>query len=148
MPAIVVPKRFCGPPNSANGGYFSGLVASLSTETVTVRLMKPPPLDTGFEAEISEKDGGITVTHGGDLIAQARLGPPLVLEPPVPPSYVETLDASVHYPGFKEHPYPTCFVCGTERARGDGLRVFAGPVAGREIFAAPWVPDPSLDSGD
>ena len=28
------------------------------------------------------------------------------------------------------------------------MRVFAGPVAGREIFAAPWVPDASLDRGD
>jgi hypothetical protein len=28
------------------------------------------------------------------------------------------------------------------------LRVFAGPVNGRQVFAAPWVPDASLDRGD
>jgi hypothetical protein len=145
---LAIAKRFCGPPTSANGGYFCGLVASLSTETLTVRLMKPPPLDTGLDAEESPEDGVITVRHGQDVIAQARRSVPPDLNVPVPPSYVETLDASVGYPGFSDHPYPTCFVCGTQRERGDGLRVFAGPVLGREIFAAPWVPDASLDRGD
>ena len=31
-------------------------------------------------------------------------------------------------------------VCGPERAVGDGLRIFPGPVAGRRLVAAPWVP--------
>lgn len=146
--SLVIAKRFCGPPNSANGGYFCGLVAALSSETLTVRLMKPPPLDTALEAEVSSADGGVTVRQGTDVIAQARVTPPLELEVPVAPSYVETLDASLHYPGLTEHPFPTCFVCGTQRQRGDGMRVFAGPVTGREVFAAPWVPDRSLDGGD
>jgi hypothetical protein len=148
MATLAIAKRFCGPPASANGGYFCGLVASLAPETLTVRLMKPPPLDTGLEAIESAEDGVITVRQGDDVIAQARRSPPLEMEVPVPPSYVETLDASVRYPGFTEHPFPTCFVCGPQRERGDGLRVFAGPVLGREIFAAPWVPDASLDRGD
>ncbi len=148
MTSLLVAKRFCGPPDSANGGYFCGLVAALAPDLVTVRLMKPPPLDIALEAEISAADDLITVRHGIDVVAQARPASALDLVPPVPPSYVETLDASVHYPGFSEHPFPTCFVCGTQRERGDGLRVFAGPVAGREIFAAPWVPDASLDGGD
>ena len=148
MTSLIVAKRFCGPPNSANGGYFCGLVAALSPDLVTVRLMKPPPLDTPLDAEISESDGSITIRQGVDVVAQARRASGLDLEPPVPPSYVETLDASLHYPGFSEHPFPTCFVCGTQRERGDGLRVFAGPVTGREIFAAPWVPSASLDDGN
>ncbi len=147
MTALAIAKRFCGPPNSANGGYFCGLVASLAPNTLTVRLMKPPPLDTGLDAE-TQADGTLVVRHGADVVAQARLSPPLTLDPPVPPSYLEALDASVRYPGFAEHPFPTCFVCGPQRARGDGLRVFAGAVNGREIFAAPWVPDASLDRGD
>ncbi len=148
MTTLAIAKRFCGPPASANGGYFCGLVASLSPDTLTVRLMKPPPLETALYAEVLPEEGIITVRHGADVIAQARRSAPLVLDPPVPPSYVETLDASVRYPGFVEHPFPMCFVCGPARARGDGLRVFAGPVTGREIFAAPWVPDASLDRGD
>lgn len=146
MTELFVARRFCGPPNSSNGGYFCGLVAALSTNTLTVRLMKPPPLDTPLHAVMME-NGGIEVRHGESVIAQARAGE-LVVDPPVPPSYVETLDASLKYAGFTEHPFPTCFVCGTERARGDGLRVFAGPVEGRELVAAPWVPHASLDGGD
>ena len=147
MTALAIAKRFCGPPTSANGGYFCGLVASLAPDTLTVRLMKPPPLDTPLDAE-SLPDGTLVVRNGTEVIAQARRADPLILETPVPPSYLEALDASVRYPGFAEHPFPTCFVCGPHRPRGDGLRVFAGPVNGRTVFAAPWVPDASLDRGD
>jgi hypothetical protein len=146
MPTIIVARRYCGPPESANGGYFCGMVAALSAQTLTVRLLKPPPLDTPLEA-VEQDDGGIVVRHGEEIISQARVAT-LDLEPPTPPSYVETLDASLKYPGFAEHPFPTCFVCGPQRSRGDGMRVFAGPVAGGDLFAAPWVPDVSLDRGD
>jgi len=146
MTSFVVANRFRGPANSSNGGYFCGLVAALSPQTLTVRLMKPPPLDTELSV-VELEDGVLAIRNGEDTIGQAR---PAVLEldSPLPPSYVETLDASLKYAGFKDHPYPTCFVCGTSRARGDGLRLFAGPVAGREIVAAPWIPDASLDQGN
>lgn len=146
MTTLTIAKRFCGPAQSSNGGYFSGLVAALSPQTLTVRLMKPPPLDTPLEA-VEQEDGGIAVRNGEVLIAQARVSSLALDPPPEPPSYVEALDASLKYAGFTEHPFPTCFVCGTQRSRGDGMRVFAGPVAGREIVAAPWVPDRSLDGG-
>src|SRR5690606_16223453 len=32
--------------------------------------------------------------------------------------------------GFTTHPFPTCFVCGPERAEGDGLRLFPGRLPG------------------
>lgn len=146
MTELTIAKRFCGPPASSNGGYFCGLVAALSAKTLTVRLVKPPPLDTPLEA-VELEDGGIEVRHGEVVIARARVSE-LVVEPPAPPSYVDTLDASLKYAGFVEHPFPTCFVCGTQRSRGDGMRVFAGPVAGRELVAAPWVPHASLDNGE
>jgi hypothetical protein len=146
MTELLVAKRFCGPPASSNGGYFCGLVAALSDRTLTVRLVKPPPLDTPMQVTRLE-DGGIEVRDGETIIARARVAD-LIVDPPEPPSYVETLDASVKYAGFSEHPFPSCFVCGTQRARGDGMRVFAGPVAGREIVAAPWVPHMSLDNGE
>ncbi len=146
MTTLTIAKRFCGPPTSSNGGYFCGLVAALSPDTLTVRLLKPPPLETSLEV-VELEAGGLAVRQGETLIAQARISE-LVLVPPEPPTYVEALDASLKYAGFTEHPFPTCFVCGTRRARGDGLRVFAGPVAGRDIVAAPWVPDRSLDRGD
>ena len=67
---------------------------------------------------------------------------------PPPPDYVQALEASRRFVGLKRHPFPTCFVCGTERARGDGLRIFAGAVSGRELVAGTWVPDASLSAGD
>jgi hypothetical protein len=143
---VTIAKRFCGPPASSNGGYFCGLVSALSHDTRTVRLMKPPPLDAGLDV-VEREDGVLAILHGEVIVGQSRPAT-LELDAPVPPSYVETLDASLHYAGFSEHPFPTCFVCGPKRTRGDGLRVFAGPVAGREIVAAPWVPDASLDAGD
>src|SRR5262245_34963564 len=120
MPTLTIAKRFCGPPHSANGGFFCGSVAALSAETLTVRLLKPPPLETALEATGLE-DGGITVRHGDVLVAEARIGT-LDLTPPEPPGYLQTLDASLKYAGFVEHPFPTCFVCGPQRARGDGSR--------------------------
>ena len=46
MKTLTIATRFCGPPASANGGYFAGMVAMLASRTVTVRLLMPPPLDT------------------------------------------------------------------------------------------------------
>ena len=48
------------------------------------------------------------------------------------------------YPGLGNHPFPTCFACGPDRAEGDGLRIFPGPVGGasgdRGYVASLWVP--------
>ncbi len=38
------------------------------------------------------------------------------------------------------HPFPTCFACGPRRLEGDGLRLFAGRIPGRDIFATAWTP--------
>jgi hypothetical protein len=50
------------------------------------------------------------------------------------------------YPGLRQHPFPTCFGCGTQREEGDGLRIFPGPVTADEgpRLAATWTPHPSL----
>lgn len=141
-----VPARFRGPASSANGGYFAGLVSSLSDSVVAVRLLRPPPLDRDLEARV-HADGRIEVLDGTLPVAQARPAQ-LDLVAPAAPDYVEVLDASLHFTGFHAHPFPECFVCGTARARGDGLRLFPGPLPGRGAVAAPWVPDPSLDAGD
>ena len=44
-----------------------------------------------------------------------------------------------------------CFVCGPDRTPGDGLRLFAGPLARQNAngaFAVPWMPDASLAAAD
>jgi hypothetical protein len=145
MKTLTIASRFCGPAASSNGGYFAGLVATLASRTLQVRLLKPPPLNV--ELTVRELDeGALQVLRGEDAIGEAR---PAVLKldaPPVP-DYLEAVEASRHYAGFRHHRFPTCFVCGTQRVRGDGLRIFAGPLPERGVVAAPWVPDASLDGG-
>lgn len=143
---LIIPGRFRGPADSANGGYFAGCVAARAGRTVTVRLLRPPPLDTPFET-VELADGTLAVMSGTERIGEARESA-LELDPREPPSYFEAVEASRGYAGFSHHRFPTCFVCGTRRARGDGMKIFAGPIAERDLVAAPWVPDVSLDRGD
>jgi len=146
MATVIIPRRFCGPPDSANGGYFAGTVAALAGSTVAVRLLQPPPLDT--ELQVTDAGGGNLEVHcGSELIASAR---PDRIRPPdvAAPAYLEAVEASRHYVGFSRHAFPTCFGCGPQRARGDGLRIFPGRIGASALFAAPWVADGSLDAGD
>lgn len=148
MRSIIVAPRFCGPPESANGGYIAGLIASLASDVVRVRLVKPPPL--GVDLQVHESGGGdYELRHGEDLVAQATPAQ-LTLVPPPAPTYEQALEASTRYAGFADNnPFPTCFVCGPQRPRGDGLRIFAGPLDERgSVVAGVWSPDASLDQGD
>ncbi|HEY7963074.1 MAG TPA: hypothetical protein VID49_03080 [Steroidobacteraceae bacterium] len=144
MHTLTIPARFCGPPTSANGGYFAGAVAVLAARTVAVRLLSPPPLDT--ELAVRGADGQLEVLHGTTRVGETSAAR-LELEALPAPDYLTAVEASRHYAGFRAHRFPTCFVCGTQRARGDGLRIFAGPLASG-VVAAPWVPDAALDAGD
>jgi hypothetical protein len=146
---LTVAPRFCGPPGSANGGYFAGLVAALADVPVRVRLRRPPPLSAAMPAELSA-GGRIVVRHGAEVIAEAR-PEALALAVPAGVSRLAAVEASLRYRGLQQHAFPRCFVCGPQRARGDGLRLFAGPVAGRDepgLVASPWIPDSSLALGD
>jgi hypothetical protein len=146
MKTITIATRYCGPPASANGGYFAGMVATHASQTVTVRLLKPPPLEKPFAVE--QGPGGVLrVLDGGEAVGEARPAS-LALPTGRRPEYLEAVEASRRYAGFRYHRFPTCFVCGTQRVRGDGLRIFAGPIPELGVVAAPWVPDASLDGGD
>ena len=146
MTTLTIAPRFCGPAASSNGGYFAGLVATLASRTVSVRLLKPPPLSTPLSVR-ELADGTLQVLEGDEPVGEARSAD-LTLDAPPAPEYLEAVEASRHYAGFRHHRFPSCFVCGTQRVRGDGLRIFAGPLPERGIVAAPWVPDASLDRGD
>ncbi len=107
-----------------------------------VRLRKPPPLDVPMDVSRQES-GRIEVRRGEELIAEAE---PFQFDLQVPagPSYAEALNASRSYVGFHHHPFPTCFVCGPQRERGDGLRIFPGSYGDSGIMIGPWMPDESL----
>jgi hypothetical protein len=146
---LTIDPRFNGPPDSGNGGYTCGRLAGfVEAPAVEVTLRLPPPIGRGLEVEHSD-EGGARLVDGESLIAEAR---PTEVPAEAPPA-VECGEAAMAADDspFLEvamHPFPTCFVCGPKRAEGDGLRIFAGPVAQRDVFAAPWTPDPGLANPD
>ena len=130
---MIIPPRYNGPPDSANGGYACGLVSEALGGGFEVMLRRPPPL--GVDLDLI----GHELRQGDIVIAEARRAAPFVFEAPAPVSVEEAEEASTRYAGFHHHAYPTCFTCGP--ARDDGLRIFPGPVEGRErLVAAPWTP--------
>ena len=138
---LEIPKRFCGPPNSGNGGYVCGLLAKHLTGTVVVRLKAPPPLNTTLRLEWTNESARLL--NGSVVVAEAKSFE-LRLEPPSNPTMAQAEQAAADFAGFKSHLFPGCFVCGPDRAAGDGLRIFAGPLPGQNLHAAPWVPHSSL----
>ena len=78
------------------------------------------------------------------MVASARIvDPELDAVDEVPPDVAAS--AMLGFPGLVKHPFPTCFACGPDRADGDGLRIFPGPVEGnRGHVASLWVPAPTL----
>lgn len=142
-----IDTRFNGPPTSANGGYAAGVAASELEGTVTATLRRPPPLDTVLEAR-REGDRVSLVGADGELIVEAEPAS-LDLDVPDPVDLETATEAATRYPAYDEHIFPRCFVCGPERERGDGLRIFSGPVEDVEgTWAAPWTPDASLARPD
>lgn len=130
-----IPARFNGPPGSGNGGWSAGAFARACGlgGIVEVTLRVPPPLDT----EMAYADGAFHAPDGTLVASVAAVDDAGEPVPPVPAG--EAALASKAYPGFSGHPFPTCYVCGPERA--DGLRLFPGNLPDGRT-AAPWtVPD-------
>ena len=139
-------ERFRGPPASANGGYACGAIAGLLGGGVEVTLRRPPPL--GRPLRLLRADDRTAVVYDGDeLVAEAHPAT-VALGLPSTASLAEARAAAGRYPLFQGHPFPTCFTCGPDRAAGDGLRIFPGPLPGGELWAAPWTPDRSVADRD
>jgi hypothetical protein len=148
---ILIDRRFCGPQDSGHGGYTCGVVAAHVQGPAEVTLRRPPPLGTSL-AVVEGEGGSVRVLDGDELIAEGdRRDEDLGVDVPDPVDVTEAEAAGaashlVQHP--EEHPFPTCFVCGPQRAAGDGMRVIVGPVAGREIAADAWTPAVDLaDAG-
>jgi hypothetical protein len=153
MPSIMIDKRFRGPPNSGNGGYVCGLIAGHIDGSAEITLRAPPPLGQPLDI-VAGADGAVELRVGETIVATGRPAQIEVSDIPAA-SYFEAEDAvSRTSHDESSHPLPTCFVCGPGRARGDGLRLFAGPLAARAgqkktgIFAVSWIPDGSLAGDD
>lgn len=135
--SLSIPRRFNGPLESGNGGYCSGVVASILKGAAEVSLRRPVPLETPLDV-VREDDGGVHVLDGDTLVAEARSAPELEVEVPAPVSPHEARLAAARYRGRSDGVFSRCFVCG--RAREDAFGVFAGAVEGRQLVASPWTP--------
>ena len=141
---VTLPTRFCGPPDSANGGYTAGTLARFISGAAEVTLRRPPPLDRPLLVEREAR--GVVLRDGDAVVAEASAST-VDVEVPQPVDLDTAATASLSSP-FRDttiHPFPTCFTCGPAREQGDGLRLFAGRVPGTDCFATPWTP---TDVGD
>ncbi len=141
---MIIARRFRGPPESANGGYACGAVASiLGGGAVEATLRKPPPIDRELVGEFVD---GRAVLRDGEVIVAEAVPTTVELDAPAPVSFEDAERAARGFPSMTNHMFPMCFVCGPDR--DDGLRIFPGAVEGREVAAAPWIPDASLAGPD
>lgn len=157
MTTIIIPARFRGPPRSGNGGYVSGVVASVLTDNqhaladqqaAEVTLRAPIPLDQPMAAERVESR--VVVRQGEKLIAEAQLAT-LQMDIPAAPTWDEALAVREQSPSLKVglHPFfpeqgprtgfhPICVCCGAELGPADGLHVYAAAIPHRSLVAAAW----------
>jgi len=138
---VIIKRRFCGPPQSGNGGYVCGLLGDALGGAATVRLFRPPPLEKQLTLTLQE--GEAQLLDGDQLVAKGWRDEVAVTCPSLP-EFADSVAAARHFSGFTEHAFPGCFVCGPERASGDGLRIFPGHLPDSPVVAAPWIPDASL----
>ena len=137
----MIDRRFRGPPEAANGGYASGVLAQRLDGVVEVTLRAPVPLETALE--IASDERGLTLGEGDTVLAEARRAE-LELKVPDPVSVEEAAAAAQRSRAFEKHPFPGCFGCGPEREGDDGLRMFPGTIQERSIAACTWTPHESL----
>jgi hypothetical protein len=138
--ALTIAERYCGPAGSGHGGYVAGLLAAFASEPVNVSIRRPVPLASALDVS-GDASGRLELRSGAVLIAEAK--PETVsVAVPDPVSYAQAQEFSRAFTGFRAHPAPGCFGCGTER--DDGLRIYPGPDPESGRVAAPWQPAPAL----
>lgn len=129
-----IAARYCGPPDSGNGGVTCGLLAEyVDAPVVEVTLRRPPPLDTDLRL-----DGG--ALYDEDLLVATAVPAELDVTAPTAVPLQRAIDAASAYEGRSAHPFPTCFVCGIDREPPDALGLRPGPVGGG-VLAAVWTPE-------
>src|SRR3954469_17764052 len=144
---VLIPRRFNGPPASANGGYACGLVARhLGRGPAEVSLRSPPPLATALEL-VRAADGSVLLRHRDRLVAEGRSAGALDLEPPVRPTVAAAREALRRHPWLNgRHPVSDCYVCGA--GRHDGLGLTFGELRGHDgVTAALLIADETVPHG-
>ena len=65
---VIIDERFCGPPQSGNGGYVCGVLARLIDGPAEVSLRRPPPLGRPLEVQ-RLGEGSVALRDGDTVIA-------------------------------------------------------------------------------
>src|SRR5215469_13831456 len=146
---IRIARRFCGPPETGNGGYSAGTLASLLPGACECTLRKPIPLERDLKTESFDQHARLLADS--EVIIEA-VSTEINIELHDPIAFEQADRAMAESPALGDsHPFPTCFTCGPKRELGDGLRIFPGRLPGGNgegsAFAASWIPDSSLTNG-
>jgi hypothetical protein len=136
---INISSRFCGPIDSANGGYTCGILSNAIEGTAEVTLRHPPPINKVME--IKQEEENYFVLYDQDRVIAEAKPAELELVPPRPPNIEVAELSTIKEEDIEDHYFPDCFVCGPKRKPGDGLRIFPGPVKDEAYIAAAWIPD-------
>jgi hypothetical protein len=141
---LTIDPGFAGMPGVAHGGYVAGLLTvALGASGTRARLRRPVP--TGRALQIEHAAGAqIELRNRERLLAEGAAADVLVRVPDA----VSAREAEAATQRFADlaHPFPMCVCCGPDHA--GGLHVFPGPVAGRGVVAAHWVPSERLAGAD
>lgn len=131
----MIDHRYRGPQGSGNGGYSAGRLAAFVDGPAEVTLRLPPPLERPLA--VAREDGRVLLLDGDAIVAEARPARPDV-EPPAPVTAAEAEDAASRHVRWGGDNFSECFSCGVRP--DDGLCIHVGPVAGRDLHGAPWLP--------
>ncbi len=137
---ITFDPRFNGPPDSCNGGYCAGTIASYIGGPVEVTIKKQVPVGVELRVEVEETAG---LFHGSVLLAEGKKAS-LNISPQFQTTFDEAGELSGNHKRLDGYGKSSCFVCGSDRNAGDGLQIFAGRIGDDGPVAAPWIPDVSL----
>jgi hypothetical protein len=131
---VLIPRRFNGPPASANGGYACGLIGRYIRGPAEVSLRSPPPLDTALKL-VRTPDGELQLLHRELLVAEGRSAQAPDVEPPVRPTVAQAREAMRRHPWRSaRHPFNDCYICGV--GRHDGLGLHFGDLPGQPSMTA------------
>ena len=108
MKSVAIENRFCGPPNSANGGYVCGLLAAHIHGDAETTLRAPPPL--GQRLAIVASEHGVELRKDETTLATGRIVHIDVAEIPIV-NFSEAEDAVRRTPyDESNHKLPMCFI--------------------------------------
>lgn len=135
---MIIDARHCGPPGSGNGGWVAGALVAHVGGSGSVRLSAPPPLDRELAVDVTGDGSSAELRDGELVVAVAQAGDGPVVDVPAPVTLEQAREASEGF-DHASHPFPGCYVCGSDRP--DGLREWTAPVAGRgdHLVASPVV---------